>query len=311
MILFFYGPNDYLLSRKLFELKKKYQEASKGSFDSVTLEGRELTIEKFIAQTQTVALFATTRLVVVDQLFDAPKEILDKVKEFLPKVSESSVVVFIHKGQPDKRLGLFKALNKPKTSQYFKPVDQSNINIFLKDESIKHKANIGRNEIEYLGQIIGPNPWQLAGEIEKLATYKGSEKISKEDIDLLVSKNVFADAFSLVDALLADNKKKALLEAEKIILSGEPSLKVLGAINFQFRLIALIKDELERGTNPSGLASKLKANPYPVSKSLPFARKFSWEKLDKFYGLIAELDEGVKTGKIIEEEALKELVLKI
>jgi DNA polymerase-3 subunit delta len=310
MILFFYGPNDYLLSQKLNELKNKYKEASKGSFDQVTLEGSELSFEKFLSQTQTVALFATTRLVVVEQLFAAPKEVLDKIKEFLPKISASSVVVFVHRGQPDKRLGLYKALNKPKISQYFKPVDQSNINDFIKQEAVKHQANIGRGEIEYLGQTVGPNPWQLSSEIEKLATYRGDDKISKEDIDLLVSRNIFSNVFNLVDSLLAENKKRAIEEVEKIILSGEPALKVLGAINFQFRLMALIKDELERGTNPSNVASKLKANPYPVNKSLPYAKKFSWEKLDGFYNKMAELDEGVKTGKIIEEEALKGLVLK-
>jgi DNA polymerase-3 subunit delta len=310
MILFFYGPNDYLLSQKLSELKKKYQEASKGSFDAVSLEGSDLTIEKFFAQTQTVALFATTRLVVINQLFDAPKEVLDKIKDFLPNISQSTVVVFIHKGEPDKRLGIFKALNKAKISQYFSAIDQSNLEEFIKKEAQNRNANLAAEEMRYLGQTVGANPWQLANEIEKLATYRGSEKITKQDIDELVQKNIFSNAFSLIDALMAKNNKIAIEEAEKLITTGEPSLKTLGAINFQIRLIALIKDELERGGNSYNLASRLKANPYPVKKSLPYASKFTWEDIDHFYSLLSELDEGVKTGKIKEEEALKELVLK-
>jgi len=311
MIIFFYGPNDYLLKRKLKELKEKYQTASKGSFDLVTLEGVELNAEKFICQIQTVALFATTRLIIINQIFDCPKEVQAKIKEYLSEISKTSVVVFVHTGEPDKRLGLFKALNKPKSSQYFKAIDQANAVSFIFDEAKKRGANIDQQAAQYLVQIIGSDPWQISNEIEKLSTYKNGEKITQKDIDELVCANVFANVFNLIDALVAQNKKKSLRELEKIIAICEPPLKVLGAINFQFRLIALAKDELERGEGAARLASKLKVNPFPLSKALPYAKNFTWQNLDMYYVLMSELDENIKTGKIIPEEALKEFVLRV
>jgi len=311
VILFFYGTNDYLLKKKLKALKDKYKQASKGSFDLVTLEGRDLTLEKFAASVQAVALFATTRLVVIDQIFDAPREIQDRMKERLDRVNPSSVVVFIHVGQPDKRLGLFKALNKPKISQYFKPLEESKILEFIKKEAQEKGADFASEAVSYLAQIIGSDPWQLANEIEKLAVYRHGRTITQKDIDEIVSTNVFANTFALVDALVLKNKKKALVELEGIIQNAEPPLKVLGAINFQMRLIALIKDELERGTASGALASRLKVKPYPLRKSLPFAKSFSWDDLRIWYDRLSRLDEDIKTGKIIPEEALKELVLTI
>lgn len=309
MVIFFYGANDYLLRQKLKALKDKYKLSSKGSFDLVTLEGKELTYEKFTAQVQTVALFATTRLVIIEQIFAAPKELQDKIKEYLPKISSSSVVVFIQTGEPDKRLGLFKALNKPKISQYFKPLENAEVNAFIKQEAEERGADFDHNALTYLAQIIGPNPWQLSQEIEKLAIYRSGEKIRSGDIDDIVSANVFANTFSLIDALVVKDKKKALRELGAIIAVNEPPLKVLGAINYQFRLIALAKDELERGTNSGALASKLKVNPYPLRKALSQVKYFSWPDLSSCYEKISQLDENIKTGKIVPEEALKDFVL--
>lgn len=311
MILFFYGQNDYSLKQKLKDLKEKYKNSSKGSFDLISIEPEELTFEKFTAQVQTMALFASTRLVIVNQIFSVNKDTQDKIKNFLPQIGSSAVVVFVHIGEPDKRVGLFKVLNKPKISQHFDNIDSSELKTFIRREALKREADFTAEALLYLAQIVGPNLWQLSNEIEKLATYKAGGKIKIEDIEKLVNANISSNVFSLIDALTVGNKKKAFLELDSIIATNEPPLKVLGAINFQMRLIALIKDELERNTSSYDLARKLKTKPYPVQKSLPYAKKFSWTDLSIFYFLMCELDEGVKTGKMMPEEALKDLLLKV
>jgi len=310
MILFFFGHNDYLLKQKLRELKEKYKVASKGSFDLVTLEGGGLTFEKFLSQVQTVALFTATRLIIIEQVFNAPKETQEKIKNFLPEISQSSVVVFVHVGEPDKRTALFKALNKPKVSEHFEEFERSSLPAFVRREAKKRGANFANDAMSLLIETVGSNPWQLSNEIEKLATYRAGGQIEKGDIEELVSVNIFANVFSLIDALVDNNKKKAFRELDMIISVNEPPLKVLGAINFQFRLIAEVKDELERGTPNGLLAKKLKVNPYPLRKAVPYASRFSWEKLSRYYRLMSELDENIKTGKIVPEEALKDLLLK-
>lgn len=311
MILFFYGSNDYLLKKKLAALKKKYMEVSKGSFDLVTLEGPDLTAEKFIAKTQTVALFAQTRLVIIEQIFAAPKETLDQIKSLLENFKTASIVVFTHAGEPDKRLGLFKALNKPKTSEYFPALEEKAVNQFIIKEAAEKNAKFAPGAKEYLAEFVGADPWRIANEIEKLAVYRAGEVIRQQDIEQLVEAGAFANTFKFIDALVIRNKKTALLELEKIISSGELPLKVLGAINFQIRLTALIKDELERGTPPARLPGKLKSKPYPVLKTTPLARKLTWQQISRFYGEIVLLDDQAKTGKIMPEEALKELVINL
>ena len=69
MILFFYGPNTYLLNRKLLELKAKYLAASGDNFNLSILDGENLTYNDFAAQTQAMPLLATSRLVLIEGIF--------------------------------------------------------------------------------------------------------------------------------------------------------------------------------------------------------------------------------------------------
>jgi len=311
LILFFYGPNDFLLKRKLRDLKDKYQTASKGSFDLVTLEGEGLSLESFTSQVQTMALFAATRLIVINQIFDAHKEVQNEIKEYLPSISQSAVVVFVHVGEPDKRFSLFKALNKPKISQYFTKIESGELNRFTLDLATSYGGKFENGALSYLIESVGSDLWQISNEVEKLTTYKGNLPITREDIDLLVSKNLFANAFALADAMTSGDKTRAFRELDALISSGEMPLKILGAINYQFRLIALIKDELEQNHSSYEIAGRLKIRPFQVQKAIGFAKTVSWQELSKIYELLLAMDESAKTGKIEPEEALKELVLEV
>ncbi len=311
MILFFYGPNDYLLKQKLAELKNKYRQSSKGSFDLASLNGADLSFEQFAAQTQTLALFATTRLVIVDQIFDAPKETLDKIKDYLPHISQGSVVVLVHVGEPDKRLGLFKALNQPKISQYFKNIEDRELAPFVKKIAESLEAKFAPGSVEYLVEKVGNDLWQLASETEKLATYRHDQSITKDDIDLMVNPNTTANAFALTDAMTAGQKAKAIRELENLFKIGEDPFKVMGAVNYQFRTICQVKDELERGASSYEIASRARLKPFQVQKTLPAAKRLSWDELKAIYAKLVKLDEDAKTGKILADEGLKDLLINI
>jgi DNA polymerase-3 subunit delta len=311
MILFFYGPNDYLLKQKLKELKDKYKLSSPGSFDLLVLEGDSLNFEKFAAQTQTVALFATTRLIIINQVFDAPKETLDKIKEYLPQISSGSVVVFVHVGTPDKRLGLFKALNQPKISQHFEKIDDRSLVPFVEKIAKSLEAKFAAGAQEYLVQQVGNDLWQLASETEKLSTYRNKQTIEKSDIDRMVTANVSANAFALTDAIVAKNKAKAFMELEALFLLGEDPFKIMGAINYQFRILAQTKDESERGGTGYEIATRLKVRPFQIQKALPIAKALNWSDFQRIYHYLVKLDEDSKTGKILAEEGLKDLLINL
>jgi len=301
MILFFYGDNDYLLARKLRELKEKYLKAAGGDLNLISLQGENFNFEEFVVQTQTMPLLATSRLIIVENIFSCPShEILDKTKEFLPKIPDSTVVVFTQKGEPDKRLGLFKALTKPKISQNFQKLSPIQTKNFIKREVADRGGKIENDAVEALFMACPDDLWQLSNEIDKLISYAGKRAITKNDVELLVAKNITSNIFVMIDALASGNKKTAISELENLLLSGEPPLRILAMVNYQYRLIAQVKDG-----DRTGLSY------FQANKAASFARKFSWQDLSRIYKTMIQIDVKIKTGKIEPEEGLKELILNI
>jgi len=308
MILFFYGPNEYLLTRKLRELKDRYQKSSGGNFDLINLEGSELTYEKFSSQVQAMALFASTRLVIIENIFSAPKEVQEKIKGFLEKVSQSTVVIFVQRGEPDKRLGLYKVLNKPKISQHFQNISDDKIPDFILNETISRGGKITRQSAQYLFQNLGNDFWRISNEIDKLVTYRQNEEIRREDVDLLVSKNLTSNVFLMIDDLVRGNKGRALMELKKLYLNNEPPLKILGAINYQVRVIAQIVDS-GASENAFALSKKIGLQYFQVKNSIDLCKTLARQDVALIYDRLLYCDRSIKTGKIEPEEGLKELIL--
>jgi len=318
MILFFYGPNTFLIHRKICELKQKYVGASGSDLNLLNLEGAEITLDQFLSQAQAMPLLATSRLIVIEGILkNKSKETLEKIKENLGKISSSTNVVFVEYGEPDKRTSFFKALANPSygarpvregsspngvKSQYFGMLDSRATVKFICDEVLSHNAAISPAAAEILSEYSLGNLWFLSSEIGKLVNFVQNRPISAQDVELLSTRNISSNTFALVDFLAKRDTPRALRELEKLITTSEPPLKILSLINYQFRSIAQIKDAREFNT-------KAPLSPYQFSKLNAYSDKFSWRDLSQIYGLMMAIDEKIKTGKIEPVEGLKELVL--
>lgn len=308
MILFFYGQNEYLITRKLREVKDRYQKSSGGNFDLISLDGAELTFEKFSAQVQAMALFASTRLVIIENIFVAPKDVQEKIKLFLDKVSASTVVIFVERGDPDKRLGLFKALNKPKISQNFQKISDEKVPEFIVNEAQIRGGKISLANSRYLAQSVGNDLWQISNEVDKLTTFCAGKEITNHDIDLLVCKNLTSNVFKMIDDMIRSNKADAFRELENLYLNNEPPLKILGAVNYQVRTMAQIVD-VGASENPFAISKKIGLQYFQVKNVVDLCKKVSAREILRIYQLLYNCDLSIKTGKIEPEEGLKELIL--
>ncbi|MDH4358458.1 MAG: DNA polymerase III subunit delta [Candidatus Berkelbacteria bacterium] len=311
MVLFFYGPNTFLISRKLKELKNKYIGTVGGDLNITSLVGEQLTFEDFVRSTQAVPLLSSSRLVIIEGLFkNQSKETLNRIKAFLPKIPESSVVVFVEYNEPDKRLGLFKALLGYKIQRFPELSFEDQVG-FAKEEVRRRSGKIEASAARMLASYVGGDLWRLSSEIEKLTSCKGTDSISEKDIQELVYESVSANAFLLIDHLARHRGKEALGELINLIRIGEPPLRILSLINYQLRAVAQIKDAQEKTNNNFAISQATGLAPFQVAKLASVSRKLSWEDLSIAYEAVVLIDEKIKTGKIEPDEGLKDLVMRL
>jgi len=311
MILFFFGPNDYLVSRKVYELKQRYLEKAGGDFNFLTLDGATLVPQDYLRQIMAMPLLSSSRLIVVENILkNKNKEVLEMVKNSLDKVSSSTVVLFVQKGDFDRRLGLFRALNRPKIAQEFKSIEPYKMPRFVTEEVEEKGGKIEKDAANLLSEFVGDDLWRLSNEIDKLLSFTGGI-ITSSDVETLVVKNITSNIFAMIDDLSRDLKGGALKHLDALLKSNEPPLRILSLINFQFRSIAQIKEAMEASSNQFAISKTTKLSPFQISKSFSLAKKFSFSRLSQVYSEIVRVDFEIKTGKIEDAEGLRDLVLAV
>lgn len=311
MILFLYGEDNYRLKHKLRDMKEKYVSASLGDTNLAILDGKTVKSDDIIRQVLAYPFLAKTRLVILENfLKDGKKEVQEKIVDFLPKVPETTVLVFAENVVPDKRISIFKKLIKLAKVQEFKPLGDGAILTWIEEESVKCDAAISPVGASKLFEFVGSNLWQLSNEIAKLAAY--NKKITAETVELLVKPQTSSDIFGLIDAVASCNKKRALAELYRAIENGENELYILSMIVYQYRNMLIIKDLMHRGANSQyDLASKAKLHPFVVGKTMNVVRSMKLLDLKNAYSTLLDFDVAVKTGKIESRTALDLLTIKL
>lgn len=152
-----------------------------------------------------------------------------------------------------------------------------------------------------LVELVGDDLYDLAGEVDKLATWAGGERITTDEVELLVAGRADSPAFVLTDAWGARDVAAVLRASERMLeRTGDPRSRTIPRVvsaltNHVGRLRAVQRLELE-GVEAKEAASRLKLHPFYVRKLYGQARNFSVDELRGTTVRLAELDHALKGG---------------
>ncbi len=312
MILFFYGEDTYRLNQKIGALKERFFSASLGDTNLSVLDGEKINFDDFVRQVLALPFLATSRLVIVNSLFLAKKDFLEKAVEFLPKVPRTTVLLVVQEGNPDRRLKLFKDLNKPKISQEFKLLAGDELEKWILAEVKNRGGSIDALAIRKMVEYIGNDLWRMSSELDKLISY--DPKISVDSIELLTVPSMQSNIFNLMDQIAAKNIKATVKELNRLLTEGKAEPYILSMIVLEYRNLLIVKDLAERNhgrLNSFAIAKQAKLHPFVAQKTLALSNRYSLEELKKTYGLLSDFDTKIKTGKMESKVALELLVFKL
>ena len=308
MVIFFYGQDSYRLSGQIKKLKEKFISASLGDTNLAVLDSKTLTYDEYIRQILAMPFLSKTRLVIINDILSATKDLQEKIGEVLSKVPSSTVLLFTET-KPDKRLSLFKKLLKVDKVQEFPVLAENQIKSWLKKTVWEKHGEIDIDSINLLFDKVGPDLWRLENEINKLIAYQ--KKISAENIELLVQAQVDQDIFRLVDALGQKNFKTALKETTRLEQTNGNEFYIFSMIVYQYRNLLIVKDLEKRGIrNAWAIAKASGLNPYVVQKTLAQTPRFTFLELKNAYATLLDFDGRLKTGKIEGKAAIALLLAK-
>lgn len=153
----------------------------------------------------------------------------------------------------------------------------------------------------------------LASLAETLVAFRGEDGISVADVELFVSEDPKEAVFDALDALLAGDRPRAmsvLLRASRRDAGG--AVKIFGLLAWQMRVLFGVRGECDRGNfRADDIARATGMKPYAAGKLVPKMDVFPLSRLKSGLALLADLDAGMKTGRIGDEAALVAFVGKL
>jgi DNA polymerase III delta subunit len=152
-----------------------------------------------------------------------------------------------------------------------------------------------------LVELVGDNPDELAGEIDKLETWAGGETVTTAAVQELSAGRAETSIFALTDAWGRRDVAAALAASEALLeRSAQPRARELP------RIVALLTSHVGKvracqalaaeGVRARDAAGRLKMHPFAAEKAFAQAQNFTEDELRDTIVRLAELDHALKGG---------------
>jgi len=174
------------------------------------------------------------------------------------------------------------------------------LNDYVKKLFLEDGFSIDSLAIRIFLSRVGENMNLIVQEIEKLKTYKIQEKvITKEDIDMLTSKNMEDNIFELIHMAVSKNKNGLFEIYHDLILKGEEPIKIIVSLANQLRILYQVKYyAFEKKMSEEAIAKVLGIHPYRVKLAKEKAYGFQAKELKHYLLALARLDLQIKKGMV-------------
>lgn len=326
-IYLFYGEETYLLETRVKKIKKEYQQLILG-INFIQID--DTNAEELIADLETPAFGFDKKLIIAKNtgLFkkekkttktDSKKKKVDdtklplneKIAKYIQENSEElkDIVDLVFVEQEVDKNALYQAIEKVGEVKEFALLKLPDLIANIKKIAVAYKVNIDDVTAKYLVECCGTSMQDLINELRKLIEYKGeNSNITKQDIDLLCTKQIQAVIFDLTDNLGKKEISKALEVYNGLISNKEPIQKILITLYNHFKKLYIIKIA-EKYNEDVATAMNLKPNQlFLVSKYKTQARYFETQELREVLEALIDLDANYKIGLISLEIGLEAIL---
>ena len=283
MIYFLHGDNDYLINRRVKELRQAF--AREHSPDAITtIDGTEVAPADLTSQLTALSLFDPYRLVVVSavtaqagnwtmletNLANIPEQttvILTDIKA-LSKVRNLTITRTM---KELRRLGAtIEKFDLAKSSYQLRP--------WLEAELERHQISVERGVTDKLLELTAGEENQQARlelELDKLALLGG--ELTVRLVEQYVQPSPQTNAFAILEAGLAGDQAKVAQLLDRLITAGEDSNRFLGLLASQALALAGVLT-----------GAKVKLSPYQLNQTRQLAERLGDRQLSRRLGEVVE-----------------------
>lgn len=301
---------------KLEALKALSRVVLKGVEDDLAVtrfSGVDLELKTVVDALLTAPLWSPAQVVVVDEADSFVTEHRAGLEKYLERPAKKSVLVLDVKSMPA-------------TQKIAKKITE--IGLILDCSALKgaqmgnwaaerarqaHGKKLDRAAAALLVELVGCEFGHIDQELAKLAAYAGAaESITSEAVEKLVGGWKTETTWKMADAIRDGHYAQSIELLDKLLLAGEPEIKLLGGINFCFRPAARAVELTRQGlaTNEALLAAG--AKPFNAGPLANYLKRIGRARAERIANFLLEADADLKGGSTLPGRVvLERLFLKL
>jgi len=316
MVIVLHGENELEIEEARTALEASVGDAATRSMNILSLDGRRISPPELQAACAAAPFLATHRLVIVEGIFTRERRRAREESAFLEALSAVPPTTWLVLVEPrtlpdDHPLLRWVAAHPDRgEARHFPLPSPGALPEWVMARARHHGGTFTPQAASALAALL-TDPRLLDQEIRKLVTWAAGRPVTPQDVERLVPYAAPIRLFELTEALGRRDVRRALAALHRLLAEGEHPLGLFGMIVRQFRLMLLMKEQLEEGRSPAEAGERLGLHPYAARKIAEAVVAFSMSQLEAFYRNLAELDVAIKTGQIPDVVALETFIVSV
>ena len=301
MFIFLHGPDTFRSRRKLGEITSAYYKKYGSGLTEVVFDARVRSFADFTSEIGKRSLFAPKRLVIVERMTESKDFLGALVAHPSKKQIAGHPDIFVVFWDEKDLKSLKKAASLLRLSAHTQGFEVLGPAAFLSWSNRFAKScgvSSSGEALALLAEWAAGDSWYMAQEIRKLHAYKKGATLTLQDVQLLSAPTTSAHIFTTVDFLYNGDKTRGMAALQDHLRAGEAPLYLLHMLARQLRIFALVKSAEEQSTQPQSLSGVSGLHPFVVRKSLPLARRISWQGVKQLFEALHETDRAIKKGAL-------------
>lgn len=311
-----HGEEAYLRSYYLEKMKEQLVGQGMAEFNLHTLAGKDLTPELLEQTVDALPMMSERTMVLVEDydLFRAGESDRQAMTDLFGQLPDYCCVVFVYDALPykaDARTKLAAALKEHGSVVEFARQEQGDLIDWVRRRFRALGKDIDTEQAQYLIFQCGDLMNTLIGEIEKVGAYARGARVTRQDIDAVVTPQLDAIVFNMTDAIGNGNFDKAAQVLGELFQMQEKAIPILAALGKQMRQLYSARLCMERRGTAGDLAAQWGIKAYPAEKLMNNARRFSLAWCRKAVTACAKTDLALKSSSGAERELMVDLLLEL
>lgn len=322
-VYLFTGAEEYLMHEAIEKLKDKFVDPSFEALNYITIDGKEMRFDNILNACETLPFMSSKKLVIIrdiSEIIENDENDLDKTLGlYVEKLDNYLCLIIMDRSNNLKKTSkIYKSINKLSGIVDFTKLKGKDLNIWIEEKLKQNNKRISYSNVNYFLQQSTYNEYNsiknlydLENELLKVINFSIKDEVTKEDIELVLTKTFDLNIFNLLASINKKDSDSALKIFNEMYISNEPVQRIIFMIIRQLRIMLIYKLYKIKGYADGEIQEKLKIKPYEFKKISSQAYNYSEDQLKSALNNILQLDIKQKTSSHDEKLALEILIMNL